>query len=79
MEVSNMNNKLSPSQLYNAAVEQMPTEHISHWCSDLYLKVTPVSEALIENYEYRCFVKTFIDAIDHKRWYEIPFAAPFRV
>lgn len=74
-----MNNKLSPSELYQAAVEQMPPEHIDHWCSDLYLKVTPISEKLIENYEFRNLVHIFRDQIEGKPWYDIPFAAPFRV
>ena len=74
-----MTNKLSPSELYNAAVEQMPPEHIDHWCSDLYLKVTPVSEVLIANYEYRNQVRIFRDQIDREPWYDIPFAAPFRL
>ena len=74
-----MTNKLSPAELYDAAVAQMPPEHISHWRSDLYLKVTPISEALVANYKYRNQVTKFRDNIDHVPWYEIPFAAPFRV
>ena len=57
----------------------MPPEHIDHWCSDLYLKVTPISEKLIANYDFRNLVHVFIDQIEGKPWYEIPFAAPFRL
>lgn len=74
-----MEKRLSPSELYQAAVDQMPPEQISHWCSDLYLKVTPVSENLVANYKFREFVHMFRDQIDGVPWYEIPFAAPFRV
>ena len=74
-----MNSKLSPSELYRAAVDQMPPGHIDHWCSDLYLKVTPISEKLIANYDFRNLVHVFFDQIEGKPWYEIPFAAPFRL
>ena len=74
-----MNNKLSPSELYQAAVDHMPPEHISHWCSDLYLKVTPISDKLIANYEFHNLVHIFRDQFEGKLWYEIPFAAPFRL
>ena len=73
-----MTNKLTVSQLYQAAVEQMPPEHIDHtsFNSDLYLKVTPISEALIANYEYKNQVHIFRDNIDHVPWYDIPFGYP---
>ena len=74
-----MSNRISPSELYQAAVKQMPPEHIDHWCSDLYLKVTPTSEALIDNYEFKNLVRIFRDQIEGKPWYDIPFAAPFRI
>ena len=41
--------------------------------SDLFLKVTPVSTALVAQYDFRENVKKFKDAIDHELWYEIPF------
>lgn len=42
--------------------------------SDLFLKITPISTALIEQYDFRENVKKFIDNIDHEPWYDIPFA-----
>lgn len=74
-----MTHKLSPSELYQAAVDQMPPEHIDHWCSDLYLKVTPTFRALLYKYQFKNLVHVFVDQIDHELWYDIPFAAPFRL
>lgn len=52
----------------------IPAEHIDHWQSDLYLKVTPETTALVNKYCYKKQVKKFIDNIDHEPWYEVPFA-----
>lgn len=60
--------------IYKVAIKTMRPEDIIHWCSDLYLRVTPESEELVNNYEYKKIVTTFIDDIDHVLWYEIPFA-----
>lgn len=51
----------------------LPTD-IGSWCSDLYVKVTPVSEKIIAEYKYKCNVTTFRSNIDSLTWYEIPFA-----
>lgn len=40
--------------------------------SDLYVKKTPVSEAIVGEYEYKNSVKEF--HTDNDWWYEIPFA-----
>lgn len=52
----------------------IPAEHIDHWQSDLYLKVTPETTALINKYRFKKQVTKFIDNIDHEPWYEVPFA-----
>lgn len=52
----------------------IPTEHIDHWQSDLYLKVTPETTALVNKYRSKNHVTKFIDNIDHEPWYEVPFA-----
>lgn len=66
-------------ELCEAAIEQMKPEEIDHHgngngLDDLYLKVTPVSKQLIEQYEFKNNVSTFVDAIDHVLWYDVPFA-----
>lgn len=52
----------------------IPAEHIDHWQSDLYLKVTPETTALLNKYHFKKQVTKFIDNIDHEPWYEVPFA-----
>ena len=52
--------------------EEIDTQH--ELGSDLYLKVTPISTALIEQYDWKQNVKKFCDNINHEPWYEIPFA-----
>lgn len=60
--------------IHELATEQMNLADIDHHDSDLYLKVTPVSRELVQQYDYKNLVTTFIDNIDHVLWYEIPFA-----
>lgn len=62
------------TNIYQKALETMPPEHIDHWCSDLYLKVTPESKKIVADYQYKKQVTQFIDAIDGVYWYCIPFA-----
>jgi antirestriction protein len=52
----------------------VPDSDISHWNSDLYLRVTPETTAIIDGYDFKNQVSTFIDEIDGKPWYEVPFA-----
>lgn len=65
---------IKAGDLYEKAAEAMPPEQIAHWCSDLYLKVTPYSKELIENYEFKNQVRVFQDEITKTPWYDIPFA-----
>ena len=68
-----MEKKLNVQELYNALKEQMLPEYIDHHYGDLYVKVTPTSTDLIAQYENKFMVSKFIDNIEHKLWYEIPF------
>lgn len=36
--------------------------------------MTPETTAIIDGYEFKNQVSTFIDEIDGKPWYEVPFA-----
>lgn len=47
---------------------------ISHHESDLYVKVTPESRAIVEDYEFRCNVTAFRSRVDGELWYDVPFA-----
>lgn len=60
--------------IYRQALERLPKTDIDHYESDLYLRKSPASVALIANYEYKNIVSWFKDAIENGIWYEIPFA-----
>ena len=62
------------TNIYKEAVRNMNPKDIANWQTDLYLKVTPESRQLVENYDYKNLVETFVDNIDHELWYDIPFA-----
>lgn len=60
--------------LLHTARQQMKPDEIDSHESDLYLKVTPTSRKLIQQYDFKGNVTKFIDNIDHTFWYDIPFA-----
>lgn len=64
---------LTPATIYAAALEALPACDIDHHASDLYIRVTPESTALLNHFKYRNLVTTFIDNIDHVLWYDLPF------
>ena len=73
-----MKKYLTPGTIYTAAVEELPASDIDHHASDLYIRVTPESKALIARFQYRRMVTTFVDSINHVLWYDLPFCfAPF--
>ena len=64
--------------IYQKAVESMQGNEIDHYQSDLYLKVTPVSQELVNNFEFKGNVKRFYSRVDNSSWFDIPFAyTPF--
>lgn len=64
---------LFPSTIYAEAVKKLPKSDIDHYASDLYLRVTPDSQRLVNRFKYRHMVTTFVDNIDHVLWYDLPF------
>ena len=60
--------------IYQKAVESMQGNEIDHHQSDLYLKVTPISQELVNNYEFKGNVKRFYSRVDNSSWFDIPFA-----
>ena len=46
----------------------------SNYCSDLFIYVTEETTRLVNDYQYKCNVTTFISETDGKLMYEIPFA-----
>lgn len=67
-----MNKDLTPATIH-AAAAALPACDIDHHASDLYIRVTPESLSLINRFQYRHMVKTFVDNIDHVLWYDLPF------
>lgn len=45
---------------------------IEHHETDLYVPVTPVTRAIISNYEHKKIVSTFVS--EGRFWFDIPFA-----
>lgn len=64
---------ISPAEIYDIAVKELPKEDIDHHASDLYIRVTPESKRLISRLQPKSLLSTFIDNIDHDEWYELPF------
>lgn len=51
---------------------------LDHHESDLYAKVTPTSQRIVNSYRFKSQVKKFRSQIDGKLWFDIPFAyTPF--
>lgn len=69
--------KLQPGEVYAAAVAELPARDIDHHNSDLYLRCTPASAALLERLENRVLLTTFRD-YSGEQWFELPFCfVPF--
>jgi hypothetical protein len=65
--------------IYQKAVRLMQPEEIGSHESDLHLKVTEVSQRLVDDYKFKTIVERFISQIDGTAWFDIPFAFdPFR-
>ena len=47
---------------------------IGNHYSDLYVPVTEETTAIVKDYEFKTNVTRFTNQIDHKPWYDIPFA-----
>ena len=68
---------MNAKTLLHKAQEQMKPEEIDtqhELGSDLYIKVTPISTVLIQQYDFKEMITKFIDNIEHTLWYDIPFA-----
>lgn len=69
---------ISPTEAYEIAAANMDPEHISHYESDLYLKVDDVSRVIVGALDNRALLSTFTCWYDGTRWYELPFCyTPF--
>ena len=73
-----MEKDLTPGTIYAAAVAALPACDIDHHASDLYLKRTPASAALVGRLDNTALLSVFRSQIDGRIWYELPFCfTPF--
>lgn len=61
------------NKVVDVARERMNPEDIDHHESDLYLRVNPISRDIVARMENKSLVSTFIDNIEGKLWYDLPF------
>lgn len=57
------------------AIKQLHPEDVvqDYTSTSVYIRVSKESRALVEQYAFKSNVQTFIDQIDHKLWFDIPF------
>lgn len=53
-------------------------QELSNWCSDLYVRVNEDTTVIINQYEFKQNVTTFISPTDLNKYYEIPFAYDYK-
>ena len=66
------NNRLQPGDVYEVAIAELPAGDIDHHNSDLYIKRTAASQAIIARLENRALLNIFRDS-EGVAWYELPF------
>ena len=70
-------NTLQPGDVYAVALETLPAAYIDHHNSDLYLRVSQETKAIVSRLENKALLSTFRDN-DGVAWYELPFCfAPY--
>ena len=62
--------------IYTAALRVLPASDIDHdnIGTDLYLKVSEASVALVASYDFRGNVEKFRSPLDGCLWFDVPFA-----
>lgn len=62
--------------IYTAALRVLPASDIAHdnIGTDLYLKVSEASSALVASYDFRGNVEKFRSPLDGCLWFDVPFA-----
>lgn len=65
--------EIMPGDVLEYAEKYMDKADIDHCRSDLYLRVTPESEAIIAKLKFNALLETFVSPIDGKWWYDLPF------
>ena len=65
-------NRLKPGDVYAVAAAILPPEDIDYHNSDLYLKYTTASAAIVSRLENKALLTVFTDPAGVK-WFELPF------
>lgn len=60
--------------IYTAALRVLPASDLDHHGTDLYLKVSEASAALVASYDFRGNVEKFRSPLDGCLWFDVPFA-----
>lgn len=60
--------------IYAAALRVLPASDMDHHETDLYLKVSEASSALVASYDWRGNVEKFRSPLDGCLWFDVPFA-----
>lgn len=60
--------------IYTAALRVLPASDIDHHETDLYLKVSEKSAALVAAYDFQGNVERFVSPLDGCAWFDVPFA-----
>ena len=64
---------IEPGEMHAAAAAKLPPEDIDHHESDLYIRKTPESDALIGRLTSKSLLSRFRSQLDGCIWYELPF------
>lgn len=60
--------------IYAAALRVLPASDLDHHETDLYIKVSEASAALVASYDFRGNVEKFRSPLDGCQWFDVPFA-----
>ena len=66
------NDKLQPGSVYAVALATLPAADIDHHSSDLYLRVSRESKAIVSRLENKALLSVFRD-YNGVAWYELPY------
>lgn len=64
---------INPSDIHCILAKELPAEDLDHHASDLYVRKTEKSTEIINKLNNKALLSTFIDNIEGKEWYELPF------
>lgn len=72
---------VEPANIHILAYTFLPKRDIDYpeFGTDLYIRKTKESQKLIAELQPKSLVSTFIDNIDHVKWYDLPFCKDLRI